>query len=957
MLRKIVICCLLLFSYLTVQARHLSGRVVDADTGEDLIAATVELLSPVDSSVIRSTVTTLQPYYGERIFYYSIDVENNTKYLLRISMIGYKTLYIPVEVKMADRMNEQWVEDARLKVDTHVLDEVVVKATKIKMVMRGDTMVYNADAFNLSEGSMLDALVRQLPGVTLDGGVIKVNGRAVSTLLVDGRDFFNGDAKKALENLPAYTVNKVRVYDKQGKDSRLMGRDMGDKALVVDVGLKKQYNRGFIGNVDLAAGSKSRYSASLFSMLYSKRSRLTLTGIMNNVNVGHTPGEDGALSELPDAGGGKQSTRRLGINYRYEGKDEDSYFSSDNNIGYTDNDQRSRVNTQTFLTGGDYFHLSSSSNRSRLTDFSTSQSVGFHPRNQIIDLTASISHTAGKSFDSMLSGQFNEKPWATSVLDSLFLPFASARLMRAAINRQRNEMMSRSNSTNYNFTFADRIAFGKDANQNMTSVTGEVSYGRSETNRFGRNSVDYLGTSPSQDHRAEYVSEPAHNYNLALNVEYSRLLNRDSDEVNTIYLQPFVRINQSYEAADNARYRLDRLADYSETAYPLGVLPSTRNALLSVIDATNSYRSRRHVTSSFTGMKFNYTHGDGTSRPQYSAQLSAPVQFKRESISYDRDGHYYRKRNSVLFNPTMTFTYENTDSTGTRHASLTYGTSQSESDLSTLLAIRDDSNPLVVTLGNPNLKKSRDHYVNFMVSSFSTAHQLFTNAELSYHTTRNAIATSVLYDKATGKTTTQQVNINGNWGASGNCGLSVPLDKNQHLSLQEELACDYNRSVDLTSVSGLVPEKSKVNNWDLQNTLKLVWQLGDRIRLNYTTNVAYQRATGNREDFTTVSAWRYNFGVNGNITLPWNFEVTTDLTNYNRRGYNDSQMNTSEVIWNLRLTKKLLKDNLTLSLDGFDLLGQLNNTTFVLDTQGRTETWTSSIPRYLMLHVSYKFHK
>ena len=957
MLRKIVICCFLLFSYLTVQARHLSGRVVDADTGEDLIAATVELLSPVDSSVIRSTVTTLQPYYGERIFYYSIDVENNTKYLLRISMIGYKTLYIPVEAKMADRMNEQWVEDARLKVDTHVLDEVVVKATKIKMVMRGDTMVYNADAFNLSEGSMLDALVRQLPGVTLDGGVIKVNGRAVSTLLVDGRDFFNGDAKKALENLPAYTVNKVRVYDKQGKDSRLMGRDMGDKALVVDVGLKKQYNRGFIGNVDLAAGSKSRYSASLFSMLYSKSSRLTLTGVMNNVNDGQTPGEDGALSELPDAGGGKQSTRRLGINYRYEGKDEDSYFSSDNNIGYTDNDQRSRVNTQTFLTGGDYFHLSSSSNRSRLTDFSTSQSVGFHPRNQIIDLTASISHTTGKSFDSMLSGQFNEKPWATSLLDSLFLPFASARLMRAAINRQRNEMMSRSNSTNYNFTFADRIAFGKDANQNMTSVTGEVSYGRSETNRFGRNSVDYLGASPTQDRRAEYVSEPAHNYNLALNVEYSRLLNRDSDEVNTIFVRPFVRINQSYEAADNARYRLDRLADYSETAYPLGVLPSTRNALLSVIDATNSYRSRRHVTSSFTGMKFNYTHGDGTSRPQYSAQLSAPVQFKRESISYDRDGHYYRKRNSVLFNPTMTFTYQNTDSTGTRYASLTYGTSQSESDLSTMLAIRDDSNPLVVTLGNPNLKKSRDHHVNFMVSSFSTAHQLFTNAELSYHTTRNAIATSVLYDKATGKTTTQQVNINGNWGASGNCGLSVPLDKNQHLSLQEELACDYNRSVDLTSVSDLVPEKSKVNNWDLQNTLKLVWQLGDRIRLNYTTNVAYQRATGNREDFTTVSAWRYNFGVNGNITLPWNFEVTTDLTNYNRRGYNDSQMNTSEVIWNLRLSKKLLKDNLTLSLDGFDLLGQLNNTTFVLDTQGRTETWTSSIPRYLMLHVSYKFHK
>ena len=402
MFHKVVFTCFLWLSFVTVQARHLSGRVVDASTGEDLIGATVELLSAVDSSVIRSTVTTERQYYGESIFCYTLDVENNTRYLVRISMVGYKTLYVPVEVKMAERMNEQWVDDARLKVDTHVLDEVVVKATKIKMVMRGDTMVYNADAFNLSEGSMLDALVRQLPGVTLDGGVIKVNGRAVSTLLVDGRDFFNGDAKKALENLPAYTVNKVRVYDKQGKDSRLMERDMGDKALVVDVALKKQYHRGFIGNVDVAAGSKRRYGARLFAMHYGEKSRLTLTGNMNNVSDGQTPGEDGALSELPDAGGGRQSTRRLGISYYYNGKDEDSYFSSDNNIGFTDNDQQSRINSQTFLTGGDYFHLSNSSNRSRITDMSASLSAGFHPHRQIIDLSTSVSHTSGRGWDSML---------------------------------------------------------------------------------------------------------------------------------------------------------------------------------------------------------------------------------------------------------------------------------------------------------------------------------------------------------------------------------------------------------------------------------------------------------------------------------------------------------------------------------------------------------------------------
>ena len=98
---------------MTVQARHLSGRVVDAETGEDLIGATVELLSAADSAVIRSTVTTERQYFGESIFCYTLDVENNTRYLLRISMVGYKTLYVPVEAKMAERMNEQWVDDAR----------------------------------------------------------------------------------------------------------------------------------------------------------------------------------------------------------------------------------------------------------------------------------------------------------------------------------------------------------------------------------------------------------------------------------------------------------------------------------------------------------------------------------------------------------------------------------------------------------------------------------------------------------------------------------------------------------------------------------------------------------------------------------------------------------------------------------------------------------------------------
>ena len=106
----------------------------------------------------------------------------------------------------------------------HELAEVTVKATKVKMVVAGDTIVYNADAFNLAEGSMLDALISKLPGARLTkDGQIFVNGKYIQSLLVNGREFFSGNPKLALENLPAYTVNKIKVFNKSGAASKLAG--------------------------------------------------------------------------------------------------------------------------------------------------------------------------------------------------------------------------------------------------------------------------------------------------------------------------------------------------------------------------------------------------------------------------------------------------------------------------------------------------------------------------------------------------------------------------------------------------------------------------------------------------------------------------------------------------------------------------------------------------------------
>ena len=185
-MRRLLFLFLFSLSFLSAAARHIVGRVVDGKNHEDLAGAVVELLNPRDSSVIKSTTTTERQIFGWKVFVYQFDVDNDSTYLLRCSSLGYKTAYRRVTVRMANRVNEQQIDDIALQPDVHTLSEVVVKATKIKMVMRGDTLVYDASALNLSEGSMLDALIRQMPGTTLDNGVTKVNGRAVSSLCLRG---------------------------------------------------------------------------------------------------------------------------------------------------------------------------------------------------------------------------------------------------------------------------------------------------------------------------------------------------------------------------------------------------------------------------------------------------------------------------------------------------------------------------------------------------------------------------------------------------------------------------------------------------------------------------------------------------------------------------------------------------------------------------------------------------
>lgn len=958
--RHLLLLLLLLLCNPCAQARRLTGRVVDAQTHKDIEGATVELLSVKDSTLIRSAVTTRHKlsswnweYWG-----YELEVDNDTDYLLRFSAVGYDTQVQRVEVRMAKRVAEQEVPTVRLQPSAHELDEVVVKATRVKMVLKGDTVVFDASAFNLPEGSMLDALIRNLPGTTIRNGIISVNGRKVSSLLIDGRNFFNGDAKKALENLPAYTVDKVKAYEKAGATSRLVQRDMGDKEYVLDVNLKRQYRHGLLAHADVGEGTQHRHTEQVFALGYGKKDRITLTGNDNNVGDDNVPGENDQTF-LPTATNGLNTNKGMTLELNHEGKSEDDYINVNASVNRNDNDLKTRVTSQTFLTGGDYYSLASNQQKGRVVSSAATMNFSIHPKRQIINGNLGYSYTDDENSSRSRSALFNENPMgSTGLLDSLFAPTTPDLLLTKTIHRQRQDGLNRSHSFTFNVSLYNQLVLGKDSTSGERLLQTRISYDHAQggNRNFSVNTVDYLQDATPRDHRNQMTDAPSKSENVNAAVAHNIRLSRRNDKVNTCYLNAQYQLKYRYNLSKSSLYRLDQLAHYTEPLFPLGLLPSSRQELLSVLDATNSYRSQRHDFSNEMATSIWLQHGDGTQRPQWSLAGNLPVELLNEHVRYFRKTPYYRKRQSLLFQPSLRINYQFNDSTGTRYASLQYSSQQSQPDLVTLLGIIDDSNPLVVSEGNPDLKKSRNHSFSLGYNIFSMRRQTMINFQLMYNLLQDAIATATLYDKETGITRTRATNVGGNWNLGGSAGLSRPLDRQQRLNLNVSLNSQYSNSVDLSTVAGTASTRNTVRRLNNSGNADLSFRSDEKIELHISASASNQLVTGSRSDFTKINAWDSQVGLQGNVMLPWKLRVSTDMTCFMRSGYNDEQMNTTQWIWNLRLSRSFCKGRLMAAVDAFDILGQLNNTSYVINEQGRTETWTNSIPRYAMLHLSYKFN-
>ena len=357
------ILCLFLFACIVpmqAQTSLLTGRVADTESGDALAKATVQLFvlsnrkgGGVDTTFVSGTFTDAQGQF-------SLSNVKAGAFLLRLSYLGYKTLERPVTVT---RNRPQALGTIKMEADAVLLNEAVVTANVPKMVIKDDTVVYNADAFRVPEGSVIEALVEVLPGAKIDDdGKISINGKNVKRFKMDGRDFMTGNNDAVMKNLPSYVIDKVKAYDEKSDLSRLTGVDDGNDDFVLEFTTKKSARRGLQANPDIGYGTDGRYGIRLTAMKPFGKMRYTFMGNANNVNGRNFSGRGGRGRGNNQ---GQQETKTAALDISYE-NDKNLKMSGRVTWDRSDADNWNRTGSESFVnTRGGAFSNSVSQSYSR----------------------------------------------------------------------------------------------------------------------------------------------------------------------------------------------------------------------------------------------------------------------------------------------------------------------------------------------------------------------------------------------------------------------------------------------------------------------------------------------------------------------------------------------------------------------------------------------------------------
>lgn len=917
--------------------RTVTGKIVEQDTREPVIQATASLLS--GEKVVANGVSNANGAF-------SVTAPSDGSYTLKITYVGFKTYSKKITIKDGKGVQAGTIS---LAPDAIMLEGATVTAQASKVTVKEDTFVYNASAYRTPEGSVVEELVKRLPGAEVsDDGTIKINGKEVKKILVDGKEFMTGDTKTAMQNLPTNIIEQIRAYDQKSDLARVSGIEDGEEETVLDFGIKRGMNKGIMANVDLAAGTHDRYSGRGMGAVMQDDVRVMAFARANNVNDMGFPGGGGG-GRWGGQRQGLNAAKMLGVNVNYEKKDK---LKMDGSVrwNHSDGDQLSkRSSEQIFNETTSSFSNSIGTNLSRSNSWNGQMRVEWQPDSMTnILFRPTIRFNSNDGLGISEEATFDSDPYLSvanplNELDQLI-----------SLGIVKNSRLQNSVSYSDSKNVGGRLQLNRKLSSTGRNLTLQLNanWSDGDSKSISDSYINYyqlLMDSTMVTNR--YSLTPTKNWDYSARLTYSEPIMRQ------VYLQFSYQYQYRYSKSDRATY------DFSN-AYHLAYNPM--GAWVPAYRSWDSYLEPYHPLDNYLDSDLsrfseykNYIHTAEVMlrvvRKDYTLNAGVRLVPQKSHFVQDYQGvHADTTRTVTNITPTLEFRWKRSNVSQLR---FNYNGSTSQPSMSDLLDITDNSDPLNIKMGNPGLKPSFTQRFNLMFNDYIQKYQRSVATFVGFTTTSNSIANKTTYDAATGARTTRPENVNGNWNGWAGVMFSTAIDSAGFFNVNTFTNVNYNHMVGYVSVDmNADSQKSATNSASLNERLALSYR-NSWLEVELNGSVGYTRSRNDLQPNNNLDTWQFSYGGMVGVTAPWGTSITTNMNMQSRRGYNDASMNTNELIWNAQLSQSFLKTKaLTVSLQLYDILHQQSSFSRAISSTGRTDTEYNSITSYGMLHVIYRLN-
>ncbi len=901
----LALAAVLLFASTTINAQgSVEGKVIDSSTKKGLAFATVTIFKASDTSLITYRIST--PEGAFKVPGIPLHVESR----VIISFSGYEVYRKVFTLTNNETLN---LGNIAMAPATQSLDEVMVYAERPPVTVRQDTIEFNASSFKTLPTALVEDMLKKLPGVQVDtDGNITANGKRVNRILVDGKDFFGNDPKMATRNLPANVIDKIQLTE--DKDERELNPDRaaGDIGQVINLKLKKAIKKGWFGKAYAGAGTEERYEAGAILNLFKDTMQVSLIGFSNNLNragFGMSDvqslggfGRTGVSSMMVNSNGGFALN---GISFGGLG----AGISSSTGGGFNMN----HVLKNGFTLNSQYFYGASKNNIAELNN--RQQFLGdtvFTTRTNRDEIAKTFNHRIGLGLKGKIDSltRFDFKP-VLSFSDRLsdrLTNFKNQNNVDGLLNTSINNQAIDGADVSYYHSlmlFKNFIKKGRTLN-----LTNTLNYGTIDNDQINNaENVFYDGSSSYQTEIAQLRNRNQKNLTANLNANYNEPLTKELS----------LRVGYTGTYYNNE----DAVGTFNKDGAGKFVVPNE--------DLTNNLNRSSWRNNASAGLNWRYK--------QLSVTATANMQFldiwNHFGKTQELNQHYKYLLPGVSIN--------------WKELNLSYSASVEPPNINDLQPTPDNTNPLYIVEGNPDLNPTLSHSVSLNFFKNIPEKTLFVSAYLNGNIRKNAITRSrqVLPN---GVQISKPVNVDGVHDLYHNFSINkqYKFNKNFQVSFGGGYNLNYNRN--FLIVNSL---KSYVTTTTIGPSGNGSFNWKDIVEWNFRYSVGFNKTTYESSAFNNLKTNRHN--ASSEFVLRWPKHLVWETSfNYIKTPLTAPGVQPEIGLWNAALTVVFLKDDKgQLKFAAYDLLNNNVSVNRYTNENAIVDNQTTVLQRYFMATFTY----